>query len=120
MAVSLIGVLILLLANLPNAMGLISKSKNISLAREIAVKEIEDKRSLSFINLVNDTSPISDSRIVLLPQGSGTVTVDDCKVEICTNNEPVKEVKVTITWRENSKDQEITLNTFIGEGGLNQ
>lgn len=120
MAVAMLGILVVLLANLPNAIGLISKSKNISLAREIAVKEIEDKRSLSYINLANDNSPITDSRISLLPQGSGTVIVEDCNPDICTNDEPIKEVKVTIFWKENNKDQSISLNTFIADGGLNQ
>lgn len=120
MAVAMLGILVLLLANLPSAMGLISKSKNISLAREIAVKEIEDKRSLSYINLANDTSAITDSRINLLPHGLGTVVVEDCNPEICTNDEPIKEVKVTVSWKESNKDQMITLNTFIADGGLNQ
>lgn len=114
------GILVLLLANLPNAIGLITKSKNISLAREIAVKQIEDKRTTSFTNLINNTSNISDSRISLLPNGSGTIIIEDCSLQVCTNGEEVKLVTVTVNWKENNKDQSVSLKTMIGQGGINQ
>lgn len=111
---------VFLISNIPNALGLIGKSNHTSLAREIAVKQIEDKRSLSYENLVNDSSPISDSRISLLPEGSGSVVVSDCPASICTSGEAVKQVLVTINWKDLSKDQELKLTTMIGEGGINQ
>lgn len=109
-----------LIANIPNAFNLINKSKHLSTAREIAAKVIEDKRSLSFANLVNDNSAILDLRINLLPQGSGTVVVEDCSQQICPNLEPVKQVTVTLNWKEGSKQQQISLKTLIGEGGLSK
>ena len=119
-----IGFIVILLASLPNSMGLISKSRHVSLAREIASKQIEDKRSVSYANLVKDTvqiTPSVDSRISLLPSGAGTIVVDDCNIQnICTNGEHIKQVNVTVTWKENLKNQSITLKTLIGEGGLNQ
>lgn len=120
LVVVLIGFIILLMSNLPSAIGLIRKSNSLSLAREIAAKQIEDKRAISYVNLVNDNTPIVDSRINSLPAGSGTVTVEDCDSAICTNSELVKMVTVTVNWRENNKDQSLTLKTFIAEGGLNQ
>lgn len=115
-----VGAIVVLMANLPNAMGLIERSKHLSLAREIAAKQIEDKRAINFANLVTDTTPISDTRINLLPQGSGTVIVTDCDPLICTNGEHLKRIQVTISWKDNNKTQTINLDTFIGEGGLNQ
>lgn len=120
LVVVVIGSVVFLLASLPNAMMLVGKSKNMSLAREIAVKQMEDKRTLSYINLVNDSSPVTDPRLNLLPQGSGTTTVSDCNPAVCTNNESLKEVEVTITWLDNNKPQEVKLKTMIGEGGINQ
>ena len=120
LVVVIISVIVLLMANLPNAMGLIQKSKHLSLAREIAAKALEDKRSISYANLVDDTTPVSDPRINLLPQGTGLSIVEPCNLLICTNSENIKYVKVTITWKENNKPQTVTLSTFIGEGGLNQ
>lgn len=123
MVVAIMAVVVFLMANLPNAMGLINKSKHLSIAREIATKQIEDKRSINYANLVNDTTPITaslDSRINLLPNGSGSIQVENCPVQICTNSEHIKQVAVTINWKDNNKNQTISLKTFIGEGGLNQ
>ncbi|MBI2040335.1 hypothetical protein HYT18_04650 [Candidatus Microgenomates bacterium] len=115
-----VGFIVLLLANLPNAMFLINKSKHLSLAREIAVKQLEDKRSTSYANLVNGSSAITDTRITSLPDGSGTIEVEDCDENICTSQERIKQVNVTINWQESAKPQTVSLETFIGEGGLNQ
>lgn len=115
-----IGSIVYLLVSIPNALGLITRARHMSLAREIAVKQIEDKRTINYSNLVNDTSLISDSRLSLLPQGAGQVTVEDCDSAICTNEEQAKQITVTISWKDNSKTQNIILKTMIGEGGINQ
>lgn len=120
LVVATIGFVVILMANLPNALGLITKSRHISLAKEIATKQIEDKRSISYVNLVNDKIAVSDPRLNLLPAGAGVIEVKDCDPIICTNSEPIKHVKVTVSWNDNQKDQDIMLETFIGEGGLNQ
>lgn len=120
MVVVSVGAIVILMANLPNAMGLVGKSRHLSLAREIAAKQLEDKRAINFANLVSDTTPISDTRISLLPEGSGSVTVSDCDPLICTNGEHLKKIQVTLSWKDNNKVQTISLDTFIGEGGLNQ
>lgn len=120
LVVVVIGIVVILLANIPNAMMLASKSKHMSLAKEIATKQIEDKRSISYANLANDTSPISDSRLSLLPEGSGTVTVEDCDLSVCSSEEHIKQITVEVLWQDGSKAQKITLKTMIGEGGINQ
>lgn len=122
MVIVVIGLLVFLLANLPNSMGLISKSNHLGLAREIAAKQIEDKRAISYVNLALTNGPeiFSDSRLTLLPSGNGTVEIKDCDPLICTSSEAIKEIAVTVTWKENNKTQTISLKTFIGEGGLNQ
>lgn len=120
LVVIVVAVLVFLLANIPNSINLISKSNHLSQAREIAAKQIEDKRATNYANLVNDTIPIADSRISLLPLGSGTVSVEDCPQTICTNSEHVKQITVVVNWKDNNKSQSVSLKTFIGEGGLNQ
>lgn len=120
LVVVVIGSVVFLLASIPNAIMLIGKSKHMSLAREIAVKQMEDKRNLSFENLVTDNSPINDSRLSLLPDGNGSVEVLDCDPAICTNEENIKQVLITVTWKDNGKSQIVTLKTMIGEGGINQ
>lgn len=120
LVVAMVGIIVVLMANLPNAFNLMSKSKNLSLAREIATKQIEDKRAIDYNSLANDSTVLIDSRIGLLPNGEGLVVVEDCDISICTNSEPVKQIIVTVSWMENNKSQSVTLQTFVGEGGLNQ
>ncbi|MBI2020282.1 hypothetical protein HYS94_02570 [Candidatus Daviesbacteria bacterium] len=116
--IAIIGVTVILLANIPNAMNLITRSRHTSLAREIATKQIEDKRAVNYINLANGSSNISDSRMSQLPQGSGTILIEDCDLSVCTNSEAIKTITVTVNWLNNSKPQTLTLTTFIGQGGL--
>lgn len=123
LVVVVVGFIVALMANLPNAMNLITKSKELSLAREIAAKQLEDKRATSYINLADGSEDLKtlDSRLFLLPSGEGTVIVEDCDLEkICTNGENVKKVTVNIKWKNNNKEQTVRVNTLIGEGGLNQ
>lgn len=120
LVVAVVGATVFLLVNLPNALGLIAKARHLSLVREIASREIETKRNVSFINLVNGTEVLSDSRMSILPQGSGSVMVEDCDPAICESSESVKEITVTVNWKEGDKDQGMSLKTFIGEGGINQ
>jgi|SRR3989344_1627067 len=120
LVVTTVGFLVILLASVPNALNLFSKSKNISLAREIATKQLEDQRSLNYLNLANGQTDITDSRISLLPSGSGTILVEDCSSAICTNGENTKHITVTVNWKNGSKNQNIVLKTLISEGGINQ
>lgn len=120
LVVVILGSIVFLISSLPNSLMLIGKSRHISLAREIAIKQIEDKRTINYSNLVNDNSGITDSRLSLLPGGSGTVIVEDCDPAVCTNEEHIKQVLVTVNWKDNNKTQEVTLKTMIGEGGINQ
>ncbi len=120
LVVVVVGMIIVLMANIPNALGLISKSRHLSLAREIASKQIEDKRATNYVNLVNDSVPIVDSRINLLPKGTGVVLVEDCNPAICSNGEHLKQITVTVNWIDNNKNQKVVIKTFIAEGGLNQ
>lgn len=120
LVVAVIGSIVFLVASLPNSLMLIGKSQHVSLAREIAAKQIEDKRTINYSNLVNDESAISDPRLSSLSDGSGTVKVSDCDPDICTNGEHIKQVLVTVNWKDNNKVQTVTLNTMIGEGGVNQ
>lgn len=109
-----------LMANLPNAINLLNKSNHLSLAKEIASKQIEDKRAISYANLTNGSLAIVDSRLSTLFNGSGTVLVEDCSIIVCPNGEHVKQITVTVNWKDNNKLQTVTLQTLIGEGGLNQ
>lgn len=119
LVIIVVGSMVFLMANIPSAIGLINKSKHLSLASEIAAKQIEDKRSAGYENLVNGEVPINDSRLNALPQGEGEVEVENCDPSLCTNGEQLKQVTIEVTWRDNNKTQQVKLKTLISQGGLN-
>ena len=120
LVVTTVGFLIFLVGNIPNSINLVGKAGRQSLAREIASKQIEDKRAIQYVNLANGESSVSDVRLSSLPFASGEVIVSDCDPSICNHGENAKKVMVTITWKESTQTETITLETLIGEGGLNQ
>lgn len=120
LVIVIISSIVFLLANIPNAISLINKSKHMSLAREIAVKQIEDKRNIKYNDLTNGTSSINDSRLNLLPQGTGTIIIEACNPPLCANNELIKQATISINWKDNNRLQTIILKTLISKGGLNK
>ena len=120
MVFAVVGFLILLLGNLPSAIGLIGKSRYQSIAREIAAKQIEDKRATLYDNLADGTESVIDSRLSILPEGQGTILTEPCDPLICTQDEDAKQLTVTVIWREAGEDRTIRLKTLIAQGGLNQ
>ncbi|TSC65370.1 MAG: Uncharacterized protein CEO21_429 [Microgenomates group bacterium Gr01-1014_80] len=118
-----VGFLVALLENVPRSVSLITKSKHQSLAREIVLKQIEDKRVISYTNLTN-TPPtgdnFTDSRLGLLPAGSGKITIKDCDTAVCADFEEAKEISVEVTWTEGGKLQTVRIRSLIAKGGLNQ
>lgn len=118
LVVVLIGLMILVLTNLPQALGLIGGSKHEALARDIASKKIEDIRSLGFDNLGNGSSPILDNQLAQLTGSSAQSLIEDCPVNVCSSNEQVKKVTVTVSWLEQGKLRSATVVTFVAKGGL--
>lgn len=114
----MVGFMVVLIAGIPNSMVLIGKSQHLSVAKEVATKQLSAERALAYSNLNNGSTLIRDSRLSLLPSSSGSITVEDCNPAVCTNAEPVKLVTVLITWRDNAKDQSYQLQTMIASGGL--
>lgn len=120
LVIVILGLTVFLIANLPNAVGLIGKSRNINLAREIAAGQIEGKRTIQYLNLADGVENIIDTRLNLLSEGSGTIEVKPCDPIICTNSEEVKEVIAQVFWKEKGQVESVKLTTFISEGGLTQ
>lgn len=120
LVIVIVGSIILILSNLPNAIGLINKSKHLSLAREVAIKQLEDKRSLRYRDLTVGSSSIDDFRLNLLPEGTGAVLIEDCNPSLCLNDERLKQVTIQVSWKDNNKQQEVRLNSLVSNDGLNQ
>lgn len=118
LVVVLIGLMILVLTNLPQALGLIGGSKHEVLARDIASKKIEDIRSQGFDSLGSGSSLIIDNRLDQLAGSSAQSLIEDCPVTACSNNEQVKKVTATVSWLEQGKLRSATVVTFVAKGGL--
>lgn len=116
--IAIIGLMALLITNLPSSINLNSNSNYQSLAKQIASKQLEDLRLQTYQNLANGQQPIIDTRLNSLPKGSGTIIIADCPAQICTNGEQLKEVTVTINWFEKTSTTSAAFTTMIGEGGL--
>lgn len=114
-----VGFLVLIIGNLPNSLTLVGRSQKVSLAREIAARQIEEKRQIGYANLTFGSEPVVDARLNMLPYGGGTVEVADCDVNLCVNGESAKSVSVEVTWKENGKDEKVTLKTLVAQEGLN-
>ncbi len=115
-----VGFMVVLIASIPNSIVLIGKSQHLSLAKEIAVKQLAAKRTQTYSNLSNGSTPIQDSRLNLLPSGTGSVTIEDCSPAVCTGSEQVKQITVAINWRDNGKDQNYQVKSMIANGGLDK
>lgn len=112
-----VGLLVILLSAFPNSIKLVTWSRQQSLAREIAAKQIEQVREQSYINLAPGTQSFT---VNLLSEGSGEKIIEDCDPTICTNSELVKKVTVLVKWNQEGILRQVKLVTFISQGGLNQ
>lgn len=118
-AVSLVGVIVLIVGNIPNAIRLVTSSQSESVVRQVAARKIEDIRAAGYESLPEQgTTAISDTRLSQLKSSSAFMTVDDCPVNICPNGEAVRQVTLTISWSEDGEPKTYQLVTLIGEDGL--
>lgn len=116
--IAVAGAIVLVVANIPNSIGLIGKSKNESIAKEAATQKIETVRGQTYSNLANGMTPITDSRVASLPGGTGTTSIEDCPASICPTAQAIKKVTVTISWTEKNAPKSVILTTLISDGGL--
>lgn len=117
-AVALVGVIVLIVANIPNAISLVTSSQSESKIREVAARKIEDIRIGGYDNLANGTTAISDVRLNSLANVAAFTVVGDCPSTICANGELVKEVRITISWNENGGPKTYQVMTLVGKDGL--
>lgn len=117
--IALAGAIILVIANIPLAIRLIGISNNESLAKQIAAQKIEDLRSQTYDNLGNGTSQINDRRLNSLPSSISSVVIEDCSPQICTNGELlIKQITISIGWKDGDKNKNIQIVTLVSKGGL--
>lgn len=113
-------VLTLLLGSVPSAISSINRSRHNSTAREIAVRQMEQLKRQPYINLAEGVNTFTDANLDKLASASAFYEIKACSAGICTNDEDIKEVKVTVFWNEGRDPTKIELNTLIYEGGIGQ
>lgn len=118
MAVFLTGTIVLVIANIPQVIRLVTGSRYESKVRQVAAKKIEDVRLAGYDNLVNGTTAISDPLLSNLADVAGSVIIADCPAETCPNGELVKQVTVIISWDEEGSPKDFRVMTLVAKGGL--
>jgi prepilin-type N-terminal cleavage/methylation domain-containing protein len=114
----LTGTLVLVIANIPQAIRLVTGSQAESKVREVVAKKVEDIRLLGYDNLVNGTTSLDDPRLNDLPGLLASTVISDCPAEICTGGELAKKVSITVSWKENNEPKTYQVNTLVSKGGL--
>lgn len=118
LAIFLTGALVLVVANIPQAIRLITSSQAESKVREVAAKKIEDLRLIGYDNLANGVNNFSDPRLNSLASVSAVSTTENCPSSICLNGELAKQVTVSISWRENNTKKTFEVATIVAKGGI--
>ncbi len=116
----IVGFIILLIVNIPNSIELIGKTRRLNLAKEVVSQRIESLRLSGYENLPsNGTLSFTDVRLSTLSSGAGEVIVEDCPSSACFLGETnIKQVKVSVKWKEEGKDKSLDVTTLITEGGI--
>lgn len=118
-ATFLIGAAVLVIANIPQTIRLISISGSESKVREVAAKKLEDIRLIGYDNLAADgTTNFSDPRLNGLSGATATSTVIVCPVSLCSGGEAVKQVTISISWNEGGDHKNFEVVTLVGKGGI--
>lgn len=113
-------VLALLIGNLPSSVASINKSRHLSIAREVASKQIESLRKQTYQNLSNGTISFTDAKLSSLSQAAASYEINDCPISLCALSEEAKQVKVRVSWNELGDNKEVELTTIISQGGIGQ
>lgn len=116
--VFLTGVIVLVIANIPQAIRLVTSSQAESKVREVVAKKVEDIRLSGYDNLVNGTTSLDDPRLNDLPGLLASTVISDCPAEVCTGGELAKKVSITVSWQENNEPKTYQVNTLVSKGGL--
>lgn len=115
---ALAGFLFFILSGLPSIFKLTTSSNHLSLAKQAAERKMEEVRSEGYEALSAGTTEFTDAKIQSLPQVNASLKVEDCPLEICTNNEEVLQVTITINWSQDGQPKAFTTSTLVAKGGL--
>lgn len=97
-----------------NAVALNKANRHKEVALRIADQKLQSLRTTAF-DSIPASGAFSDSMLSTIPDGAGTITVSDI-------NDQTKDIIVTITWTnpQTTNTQQLSLETYVTEGGIGQ
>lgn len=113
-SVGLLAVAIAVFLSVWLASNLNKSVQNLAVANRVATREVEKIRAKPWSEISNGANTISDPALSSLPQGAGTTTVSNY---LATST--MKQIEVTIQWRQGGETQRTHLYTVVVEGGTN-
>jgi len=118
-AIFLCMAMLFVIANIPQAIRLISLSQSESTVREVAARKLEDLRFAGYENIPADgIKNFNDPKLLKLTSANATTNIIDCEISGCAGGAKVKKVTISIDWRESGKSKNFQLVTFVGKGGI--
>ena len=113
-ALGLISVAVLLLGVAVSSVPLTKNTRDQNLAYHIAVKKIEELRSISYASLPG-SGTFTDPGFAELNSAAGQLTVASYQ-----GSSEIKHITVTVTWTDGGANKNVTLDTLMAENGLNE
>lgn len=107
----LVAVALVVYASSLNLVRLMKSTKYQNLAYHLATRNMETLRATGFDSLPV-SGPLTDSELLLLPSGSGSMTFTDINTDL-------KQVNITVSWNESGNTKSVSYDTYIYSGGLN-
>lgn len=95
-----------------NALTIVGKQRNESIAYYVAIKQMEQLRATEFDDLP-DSGTISNPLLGEIPSGSGSFSVSDY-----SGYTDLKEIIVTVNWNDGTGKSAV-VRTLAGNGGIN-
>lgn len=87
-------------------------SQRQTLAYQIALKKVEELKSLP-LSALPASGFFSDTALSALPQASANLIIGDY-----AGSTQIKEVEIIIIWQEANGQKEVKINTLLTEGGI--
>lgn len=117
-SIFIVGLVVVVIGNIPGAIGLIGSSQSESKVREVVAKRVEDIRLFGYDSLANGTTTINDPRLKELHNVSASTVVSDCPAVTCGSTAEIKQVQITVSWTENNEPKTYQIVTLVAKDGL--
>jgi prepilin-type N-terminal cleavage/methylation domain-containing protein len=106
-SIVLVGTITIMLASQARGM----EAQHEAAASSAAAKQVEVLRATAFDSIAVGTTSFTPSNVPALVSAQNVIT---------TINADLKQVMITITWKEGSRNQTVTISSYINRYGINR